>query len=370
MSVERPAGVHVRPSCAPGLLASLDQEQSKARQRVRGKRAGARAVPKPSQAIGVGRGGPTIPGERKDGWSKLGEAPVQPAKKDDDSLEDCHRATLRSRCTDAGETVKSINGPFGSGRSQDYYASCRSCTKDPRCPVHYLGTVSATATGETMTVLKAGSHTGIPAVVRRDAAHPLPSTAAAAVRAKIQRIGPHRAVAYDVAEEVGDDLGMAVPGQAVQNILKNARRLWRGARGRRAGSVQGLQAWSVAREVRVDVEEVQWPSDPESLTVFALGEEPNKLLPLTSDDWVSVAFGVPKFVRHIFDVAPAQAATTGFVGQGDFLYKVVWQGYALALSVSSCTGFFAGEEPNTFAPLPFYCRRSMRTKMHTDSCSK
>ena len=52
----------------------------------------------------------------------------------------------------------------------------------------------------------------------------------------------------DVADEVGAKLGIDLPGGCVQNMVKRARRMWRGAqalRMRSDGSVETVQeVWS------------------------------------------------------------------------------------------------------------------------------
>jgi len=126
------------------------------------------------------------------------------------------------------------------------------------------------------------------------------------------------------------DLG-AIPGEAAQALLQRMRRKLVDKGEHSPASIEGVQEWLDARDLRLDAEEPDWPADPsEKLLSLRLGEGDSQRVPIINEGGLIMAFCLLAFIEHLFDVA-GDMAEAGFVGMCDFYFKVVWQGYAVGI---------------------------------------
>ena len=133
-----------------------------------------------------------------------------------------------------------------------------------------------------------------------------------------------------MAEDIHSDLHHVVPGQAVQNIVKRRRRIWRGARTRGRASVEGIDDFCAARELEIKPGGREVPGDPRALTFLRLGSRPDHTLPVCTGERILLIFTVWAFVKHIITVCQSFLAH-GLVGQADFVFKVCWHGYTVGI---------------------------------------
>ena len=91
--------------------------------------------------------------------------------------------------------------------------------------------------------------------------------------------------------------------------------------------IDGLDDFCRGRELQVDAADFTVPSDNKALAIFRLGERPNHRLPLISMHVVLLMFGCWAFVERATSLSSQLGNADGFVGQTDFVFKVVWQGY-------------------------------------------
>lgn len=242
--------------------------------------------------------------------------------------EDQRRLFREKVASDCNKEMKDMKGPTFPARSQEgvsvFFANCKS---DHACKYRYRAEFCSAS--NTMKIFGKGRHGAEPAVCRSDARIPLTRPQQRAAQAEIARVGAERARPADVHDSVGDtDAGYAA-GSSIKNMVKKARR-----RGQGSGrcSVEGLERWSDGRVLRLETSPLQWPDgrSPHEITVLSIGEGDTRRIPVISKSAVLIAFTAKRFVDHIFDVA-GQSAVHGFVGQCDFLAKIVFQGYKLGV---------------------------------------
>ena len=242
---------------------------------------------------------------------------------DEDDAETQRKALREAVLATDHRKIKALNGPYETAEGTVYYARCKS---DANCPFRYR----AVFKGNQIAVAGKGEHSAEPAIARSDAAIPVTQEAVAAVKAAVERVGAQRAVPEDIQESMEGTPAEFMPGKAVQNIVKRMRRKLYKWGGPRRYNLEVVEEFCLPREIQIDAPEVTLPKDTSSMIVVRLGQRPDQRLPVADGKNLVMAFTAWRFVEQTVTVA-GEFLTQGLIGQADFLFKVVWHGYALGV---------------------------------------
>jgi hypothetical protein len=262
-----------------------------------------------------------------------------------------HREALRRFCKDQALSIKHIKGPIFKKENDfdpdapcwtsQYYAYCKKHKRklvpgDPEGTVLCNFAVKAEVKqGDTnMLIMQRGSCADAVAKPRRaDAEHPMSLELYERISERLRLVGATQIDPLTLLQWARDqDLG-PVDGASVQNLIKKAIQRDKGESAIKDASVEGLQEWAQARRCRLDVpsDDFEWPSDSATtLIVPFLGEGVDQRMPTINQGGVFMAFACVAFIVHAFEVAGDRAAQ-GFIGQMDFMHKIVWQAYTLGV---------------------------------------
>ena len=223
---------------------------------------------------------------------------------------------------DAVELGK-LRGPVFSSANDCcvFYAGCKTHEK---CDFRYR--CEFQPKNMSMRIFGKNEHSALPAMCRKDAEVPLTKQQRSAILSETHRRGADCVQPFDVHQSLEDD---PPPGRAVQNLVQRARVLLRIQRGEHSVTVDGLEDWCVARAMDIYSPPHVWPGESSDLTVLFAGSGATRRFPILSGD-MFLPLAARRFVEHIFDVA-GEGSARGLVGQSDFMFKIVWQGYALGI---------------------------------------